>query len=230
MKRRKRAPGGGRKPEGEFRNLTAVMSLRMPQDLRDQLERARRASKRSLSQELIARAEVSFERDRDLSRDRSLRAFCFLFSEVAQAICPSGFPDEHIPVWRFDPWLFQAFRLALAKLLDRFQPTGEMKLPDFWQIIRDESDIEGFPPTKKEREQMTRSPEAMADYAVHRVLSDFADRQQVGRWHREWKRPEEASDPLARQVLGYQIREWGTTYYGMDQAQRDLAPKPKGRK
>src|SRR6516225_956648 len=110
MKKRKRAPGGGRKPEGELRDLKAVMSLRMPQDLRDQLEQARKASRRSLSQELLWRAKISFERDRDLSRDRALRAFCFLFSELAQAICPSGFPDD-IPDWRFDPWLFQAFRL-----------------------------------------------------------------------------------------------------------------------
>ena len=114
MKKRKRAPGGGRKPQGEFRNLTAVMSLRMPQDLRDQLERARKASRRTLSQELIARASASFERDRDQSRDRALRAFCFLFSEVVQAICPRDFPDERIPDWRFYPWLFQAFRLAVA--------------------------------------------------------------------------------------------------------------------
>ena len=230
MKKRQRAPGGGRKPQGEFRNLTAVMSLRMPQDLRDQLEGARRASRRTLSQELIARASASFERDRNQSRDRALRAFCFLFSELVQAICPRDFPDKRIPDWRFDPWLFQAFRLAVAKLLGRFQPSGEMKLPEFWQIIRDESDIEGFPPMKKEREQMTHSPDAMADYAVHRVLSDFADPRQVGRWHREWKRSEEASEPSVRQVLDYQIREWGTTYYGMNQAQRDLASKPKGRK
>jgi hypothetical protein len=227
MKKRKRAPGGGRKPQGEFQNLTAVMSLRMPQDLRDQLERARKASRRTLSQELIARASASFERDRDQSRDRALRAFCFLFSELVQAICPRDFPDERILDWRFDPWLFQAFRLAVAKLLDRFQPNGEMKLPEFWQVIRDAPDIGGLPPMKAEREQMTQSPEAMADYAVQRILSDFADPQQVKRWYREWKRPEEASDPYVQRVLDYQIKEWGTTYYGMTDAQRDLAPRQK---
>ena len=226
MKKR-RKPGGGRKPAGEFRNLTAVMSLRMPQDLRDQLERARKVSRRSLSQELIARAEASFELDRDKSRDRALRAFCFLFSELVQAICPRDYPDESIPDWRFNPWLFQTFRLAVAKLLDRFQPSGEMKLPEFWQIIRGAPEIDGLPPMKTEREQMTQSPEAMADYAVQRVLSDFADPQQVKRWYQEWKRPEEAPDPYVRRVLDYQIKEWGTTYYGVADAQRDLAPREK---
>jgi hypothetical protein len=70
----------------------------------------------------------------------------------------------------------------------------------------------------------------MADYAVHRVLSDFVDPQQVGRWYREWKRPEEASDPYVQRVLDYQIKEWGTTYYGMTDAQRDLAPKSRRKK
>src|SRR5215469_17778158 len=99
MKQRKRAPGGGRKPGGEFRNLTAVMSLRMPQDLRDQLEKARQASGRTLSQELLWRAKMSFDRDRHLSRDRALRAFCFLFSELIQAICINAKP---VSDWRFD--------------------------------------------------------------------------------------------------------------------------------
>src|SRR6516225_5822996 len=71
MKMRKRAPGGGRKPGGELRDLKAVMSLRMPQDLRDQLDRARQASGRSLSQELLARARLSFDRERERSRDRA---------------------------------------------------------------------------------------------------------------------------------------------------------------
>jgi len=90
MKQRRR-PGGGRKSGGEFRNLTAVMSVRMPQDLRDQLERARQASRRSMSQELLWRAKMSFDRDRDLSRNRAMRAFCFLFSELAQVICVVAF-------------------------------------------------------------------------------------------------------------------------------------------
>lgn len=51
---------------------------------------------------------------------------------------------ELMPNWRFDPWLFEAFKLAVGKLLDRFQPTGKTMLPDFWRFIRDKiPDIEG---------------------------------------------------------------------------------------
>src|SRR5215469_18418164 len=63
MEKRKRGPGGGRKP-GEFGKLGAVMSLRLPEDLRDQLKEAGRRNGRSMSAELIFRAKDSFLRDR----------------------------------------------------------------------------------------------------------------------------------------------------------------------
>ena len=173
--------------------LTAVMSLRMPQDLRDQLEKARQASGRTLSQELLWRAKMSFDRDRHLSRDRALRAFCFLFSELIQAICINAKP---VSDWRFDPWLFQTFKLAVVKLLDRFQPAGKIKLPEPWQFFREMPDVEGYPPNKKVREQITQSPEAMADCAVHKVLSDFADPRRVGRLHKSLKGSEGRIDPV----------------------------------
>jgi len=228
MKKRKRAPGGGRKPEGELRDLKAVMSLRMPQDLRDQLEQARQASGRSLSQELLARARLSFDRERERSRDRALRAFCFLFSELAQVICIA---PARVPDWRFDPWLFQTFKLAIPKLLDHFQPTGEMKLPGFWQAFRDCPDIVGFPSNKDERRRRTETPEAMADHAVQKVLSDFSDPKQVEHRYkssRGWAL-EKMPDGSIKQAMGDFAKEWETTHYGMTRAQEDLAPRKKSR-
>ena len=53
--KRKRAPGGGRQPSGAFSKLTSPLSLRMPADMRDELEAAAKASGKSLSQELLRR-------------------------------------------------------------------------------------------------------------------------------------------------------------------------------
>jgi hypothetical protein len=200
------------------------MSLRMPSDLRDQLEQARKASGRSLSQELLGRARATFDRERDHSRDRALRAFCFLFSELAQVICVN---PELVPDWRFDPWLFQAFKLAIPKLLDHFQPAGKLKLPEFWQFVREAPDVEGVFSNRKERRRQTESPEAMADYAVQKVLSDFSDPEHVGRMYKGSKALEEAVDPVDRQIAGYMTKEWKTTYYGMIDAVGDLGRKPK---
>jgi hypothetical protein len=227
MKMRKRAPGGGRKPGGELRDLKAVMSLRMPQDLRDQLDRARQASGRTLSQELLWRAKLSFDRDRDLSRGRALRAFCFLFSELAQVICVNM---ELNPDWRFDPWLFRAVKLAISKLLDRFEPGGKMKLPEFWQQFRD-ADMEsiGYPVTRQEREEMTESPEAMADHAVQTVLSDFNNPRRARLWFKGLKdsKATKDRDSILRRVTNDMVQRYETTFYGMGQAQRDLAGRRK---
>jgi hypothetical protein len=58
MEKRKRAPGGGRRP-GEFGKLEAVMSLRLPAKLRAKLQRAANQSGRTLSGELIWRLNAS---------------------------------------------------------------------------------------------------------------------------------------------------------------------------
>jgi hypothetical protein len=219
--------GSRRGPQttGRTQDLKAVMSLRMPQDLRDQLERARQASGRSLSQELLARARLTFDRDRDLARDPAMRAFCFLFSQIVESV-PVKLKGE--PEWRFDPWLFQTVKLAITKLLDRFQPTGEVKRSEYWQFFRD-ADMEGYPITKEERARITESPETMADFAVRRLLADFSNPEQIGNQYKKGKGLVEKFPERQRPIMRDLVRSWETTYYGMTDAQRDLAPREKSR-
>src|SRR5436189_189765 len=82
----KRAAGGGRKPRGEFEQLTVPFSVRMPDYLRKQLEAAARKSRRSTGQELLRRLDNSFSRDRDKQRDPGIRALGFLITLVAQDV------------------------------------------------------------------------------------------------------------------------------------------------
>jgi hypothetical protein len=71
MKKRKRAPGGGRKPMGAFRGLTVSTSWRMPVDLYELLKCSReerskeKGRKISLGQELLDRLRDSLSKDRD---------------------------------------------------------------------------------------------------------------------------------------------------------------------
>jgi Arc-like DNA binding domain len=121
---RKRAPGAGRKPKGEFENLTSPFSLRMPPDLRKQVEAAARRTGRSMSQEILRRVQNSFHRDRDRSNDPALRAICFLISQIA----------KHASVleqrtWRTDPFKFKTFKRGVAVLLSKLEPSGEMVCP-----------------------------------------------------------------------------------------------------
>jgi hypothetical protein len=232
MKRRKRAPGGGRRPQGDFSRLTVPFSVRMPATMRDELKRAAQERGRTEGQELLGRLQGSFNREREKGRDPALRAFCFLFSELARVICVNM---ELQPDWRFDPWLFHTVKLAIGKLLDRFEPSGEMKLPVFWQFARDAKVDEGLR-TKEERARITQSPEAMADAAVQKVLLDFTDRRRLEELQQRLKslvgvQDDEAISDEEKQLIGYMTKEWETTNYGMGQAQRDLGkPESQGGK
>jgi hypothetical protein len=72
--KRKRAPGGGRKP-GEFGKLSAVMGLRLPDKLKKELEQAADESGRTLSGEMIwqlSAALASRSRGRERARDKKV--------------------------------------------------------------------------------------------------------------------------------------------------------------
>jgi len=54
---RKRAPGGGRKPAGEFKGKSATITTRVTPATRAALEQAASANGRSLSQEIESRLD-----------------------------------------------------------------------------------------------------------------------------------------------------------------------------
>jgi hypothetical protein len=189
--------------------------------MRVQLEAAARKRGWTITDELVRRLRNSFNRERDEARDPAARAFCFLFSELARRICVYR---ERRPNWHFDPWLFQTFKLAIPKLLDHFRPAGEMRLPTFYQAIVDDPGFRhGFPSTKEERRRETRSPDAMADSTVQKVLAEFSDPSPYPEAQlRTFESLQDMiSDPHARQ----DFKEWKETLYGMEQARRDLAPQ-----
>src|SRR3974390_1784966 len=117
---RRRATGAGRNPSAPFRHSAAQLTVRMPDDMRARLDAAARKKGWSLSQELLWRLRVSFEKEnyRD-QRDPATRALCFLIAETAQRV------HFNVPLeWQRNPFLFKAFKLAVATLLDALQPPG----------------------------------------------------------------------------------------------------------
>jgi hypothetical protein len=212
MAKWKRAPGGGRKPRGEYSRLTSVLSLRMPADMREQLERAaikRRPKKWSLSQELLHRLRLSFNRDRDEARDPAMRALYFLIGEVAKQVSwpPFVVSAGALPAWRSNPFLFMAFKLAVSKLLDSLKPTGEIESP----LINPDS-IGDF------MLRIYESPETLSDYVASNV----------------WTTLHRTITPSEIEELGRKFPEirdtWGEELYGMLDAQRGLGIKLQGEK
>src|SRR5262249_56621312 len=119
-KRRQRATGGGRKPQGEFSHLTSLFAVRMPENIRKQLEAAAKKSKRSASQELLARLNSSFARDRDRKRDPAIAAISYLISQLPLTPFGKFTKDDHFD-WHQHPFIFRAFKLAVAELLDALE-------------------------------------------------------------------------------------------------------------
>jgi len=121
---RKRAPGGGRKPRGEFKNKSRTLTTRITAATRTALERAAKKSGRSLSQEIESRLDISIRRDRDRDHHRHIRA-------LAQAI---AFVTERVEratgkCWREDPFTGEALRHAIEFLVFHYAPHGELVVP-----------------------------------------------------------------------------------------------------
>jgi hypothetical protein len=149
---RKRAPGGGRKPKGPV--AARLVAVRMPDDLRAELEaavnRKQKRRKWTLTDELLWRLRVSFNREHEQRRDPATADWCDLIAELARW-AHLGHPN-----WDRDPYWFRTFKLAVFGLLGALEPPGEIKLP---KILDD--DFGEWP------------PERQADVAVGRLLLEL---------------------------------------------------------
>jgi hypothetical protein len=208
--KRKRAPGGGRKPSGPFQRNTAQLTVRMPESMRSELEASAHKRGWSLTQELLWRVRVSLSKEREEHRDRAVRALCFLISEMALKYFSSEGRQLAEP-WQRDPFTFAAFKLAVGKLLDALQPEGELRPPR----------------TKDGRDRYrTETTESLADHAAKETLSNLFYTQM----------PDRDLKAIIQSIPLPDNPHWGEwlveelerDFYAMSNARRDLGiEKPK---
>ena len=120
MVKRKRAPGGGRKRQGA--SVAQNLTIRIDSAMRGQLEfaalkRAEWKRNWNLSQEILMRLKQSLDREREERRKPAVRAIGFLIAEMA----------EFLSADLREPFAFQAFKLAVAEVLDAIKPPGEIR-------------------------------------------------------------------------------------------------------
>ena len=182
---KKRATGGGRKPQGDISGKSAVFTTRITPETRRMLEMAAKANGRSLSQEVEMRLTGSF--DAKGEQDKYLRAVLYLISQVARCLPAGDMPQT-------SKFHFLAFKAAVASLLDRLAATrpGPATLD---------------PSMEEFLEPPLRTPEAMGAMAATMVW------QQI-RGTKRLKAGEEARDgtwpyamPNAREALGIGFEE-----------------------
>jgi len=232
MAKRKNPRGAGRKPQGEFSQLTSPFSLRMPEDLRKQLEAAAEKNRRSASQELLARLNSSLNREKDRERDPALQGLLFMIGRLAESISFVYIPDSaYIPdsireqdkemsgkklraewqsVWRTDLFKFRAFKFAVTKLLNALEEP-----PDSGRHKRMLEFYQKHPPVSaldKNYRETNKSPEA-------RGTAEFESL---------WNRGAEASE-FNNEEIRKRVRTIPDTYL-RDLLEHEFLKLPKARK
>jgi hypothetical protein len=151
---RKRAPGGGRKPQGEFRGKTTTFTTRITPDLRRGLEREARRAARSLSQEVERRLRDSLEHPKKIRKqwgDGHVWALASLISRAVRSVELST--GKH---WVTDPYTSRAIRTAIEVILNDLMPKGPMEIPE-----RIEDRNKSVTQTRPEEADFFRHPEGL---------------------------------------------------------------------
>ena len=113
--KRKRKPGAGRKPSGPYANSSTQLTVRMPEDLRHQLEKSATKKGWSLTQELLWRLNSSYKKQRERESVRGhpvVRALGFLISELIGRVvigAGEGLAPRPIHLPGLPAWYWQAF-------------------------------------------------------------------------------------------------------------------------
>ena len=121
---KKRAPGAGRKPRGEFSRKTSTITTRITPGTRKALERAAEKTSRSLSQEVEHRLDGSIRRDYEHNRDRHIRGLA-----EAIAILTHWVERATQKRWIDDPFTAEALRRGIEFLVFHFGAPGTPEVP-----------------------------------------------------------------------------------------------------
>jgi len=203
MKAGKRKAGPGRKPAGTIRSKVSNFSTRITAETRVALETEARATEQSVSQvaEQLLRLGIKTKRERE--RPDALRAFCYLVAELAELICNFKEADGN-PVfdWRTTPFTFEAFRLAIQKLMDAIKPSGEIRSPTEDEPTLANSLISG----------PYDSPQARAEWATT-ILWYNLQSLEPGRLRQEM---------FSIPITADELTEFEREAYSMARARRDL--------
>jgi hypothetical protein len=235
---RKRAPGGGRKRSPHAPR--AQLTVRMPGDLRTELEAAAQKRGHTLTDELVARLRSSLSRERDNERDPAIKALNFVIAQLAERISGGAYVTEkesrlqQLKEWRTDPFKFGAFKFAVGKLLDVLEPPeipqdyplSKAELAAIKEKVRKEAAkeaVEKFgstPEFEKFMIEIHKTPEAYGGFAFGALWAQL-----------------KRTNPLTEKEkeMGHRFSRFGEViereFYGFEKARHDLGiDEPEGPK
>ena len=201
---RKRAPGAGRKPKGEFAGKSATITTRIRPDTRSALEAAADAHGRSLSQEVEFRLRASLRKPTsEQRRNQALAHAVTLLVEVIE--------QDTGRSWLDDPFTGLALRHAVQLVAYHFASMSTEGAPEIPTAITEAAFK--MPPDFAER---YRTPEGFGSLKAFGLINEIEHAALPQKIPNEWSLPIFFSAPEA--VLGQIGRDLG------------LNPKKKSRR
>jgi hypothetical protein len=146
---KKRAPGAGRKPRGEFKGKSATLTTRITPGTRAAMERAAQKNGRSLSQEVERRLNDSVLNDRNRRPDvRALVEAIAIVTEKVEIATGKN--------WLQDAFTAEALRHGIEALVRHFAPHGARVIP---------------PRVLAEASERDRSPSRVGEIEAFKVIT-----------------------------------------------------------
>jgi hypothetical protein len=176
-KTRKRAPGGGRKPKGEFAGKTATITTRVQPDTRDALEEAAQASGRSLSQEVEFRLKAGLRKPTQAERRNQA---------LGHAI---GFMAEELEkvtgrIWLDDPFTGRALWHAAEAFVFYCAPPLNNQSADVPPLV-----VQSAAKMPAELAQRFRTPSGFGHMSAHFIINQIEQAARPPAPHNEWTMP-----------------------------------------
>ena len=218
--KRKRAPGGGRKPRA---GPTSSLTFRIPDDLRRDLEQEATEGA-TVSERLLWHLRRSMNRKREEERDPAMQGLLLVIARLGEIVTGGDFMPEknvrsHIrSQWRTDLFYFRTFKFAVKKLLDTLEePPESLTKEQREQLAQEAAETFGGSEFDKFFVELQKSPEAMGAWVFGNLWQRFTHSHLP---FTEQERRMMSRDP----VLG---RAMEREYYDFQKAQKALELKPE---
>jgi hypothetical protein len=220
--KRKRAPGGGRKPRA---GPTSSLTFRIPDDLRRDLEQEATEGA-TVSERLLWHLRRSMNRKREEERDPAMQGLLLVIARLAEDVTGGDLmPEKGVrsyirSQWRTDLFQFRTFKFAVKKLLDTLEePPESLTQEEREQLAKEAAETFGgdSPEFDKLFVELQKSPEAMGAWVFGNLWKRFTHSHLP---FTERERRMMSWDP----VLGRAMEREG---YDFQKAQKALELKPE---
>lgn len=155
----KRAPGGGRKPKGDFAGKSSAFSTRITPELRAALDSESEQTGKSISQIVERRLRESYDEPKRMQRSLGpdhVRALAYIVAHLAQKV-----EDQTRQAWHQDRFTFDALGVAILAAMSRYRAEGEPVVPPAIEDFIRETAVRLRKPELVVRMEYLRHPEGI---------------------------------------------------------------------